>query len=136
DKLNEVDTFPLIKALQDQGKTIYTSTSDFTNGTMQTVKLGADPLFGSDKYGIPVPLETVEGSNSLLQAVLVPLLAYDLEGHRLGYGKGFYDKFLSQLGQGVLKVGISFFPAEKFIPTEEHDVRLDSCINPDGVIEF
>jgi 5-formyltetrahydrofolate cyclo-ligase len=136
DKLNEVDTFPLIKALQDQGKTIYTSTSDFKKGIMQTVKLVEDPLFGSDNYGIPVPLETIEGSSSLLQVVLVPLLAYDLDGHRLGYGKGFYDKFLSQLDGGVLKVGLSFFPAEKSIPTEEHDVRLDSCINPDGVIEF
>src|SRR5690606_16552002 len=48
DKLNEVDTFPLIKALQDQGKTIYTSTSDFKKGIMQTVKLVADPLFGPD----------------------------------------------------------------------------------------
>ena len=136
DKLNEVNTFPLIKALQDQGKTVYTSTSDFQNGVMHTVKLAADPLFGSDKFGIPVPLDPVEGSNSLLQAVLIPLLAYDLGGHRLGYGKGFYDKFLSRLAPGVLKVGLSFFPAEKSIPTEEHDVRLDSCINPEEVIEF
>src|SRR5690606_15407815 len=101
-----------------------------------TVKLGVDALIKPDKYGIPAPLEIVEGSNSLLQVVFVPLLAYDLKGHRLGYGKGFYDRFLSQLSYGVLKVGLSFFPAEKFIPTEEHDVRLDSCINPEEVIEF
>jgi len=136
EKLNEVDTFPLIKVLQEKGKTIYTSISDYKNGNMLTVKLGVDALVGSDIKGIPVPLEIIEGSNSVLQAVFVPLLAYDLKGHRLGYGKGFYDRFLSQLAKEVLKVGLSFFPAEKLIPTEEHDVRLDSCINPKEVIEF
>lgn len=143
EKLHEVNTFPLIKALQDQGKEMYTSVSDLIDGQMKTVKLAVDQAYAVDKYGIPVPAVEEEGNavleegnNVLLQLIFIPLLAYDLGGHRLGYGKGFYDRFLSELSPQVLKVGLSFFSAEIHIPTEGHDVRMDFCINAENVFEF
>ena len=48
--------------------------------------------------------------------VFVPLLAFDKAGNRVGYGKGFYDLFLSECRQDVIKVGLSFFEAEEEIP--------------------
>ena len=91
---------------------------------------------GLDAWGIPVPVVREEVLDALLQVVFLPLLAYDLNGHRIGYGKGMYDRFAAQLSHGVLKVGLSFFPPETSIPSEKHDVRLDFCINPEGVISF
>lgn len=136
ENLKEIHTLPLITSLQEQGREVYTSVADFFSGEMKTVKIGIDQQFAEGEYGIPVPVEVVEVNDSLLQLVFVPLLAYDLSGNRLGYGKGFYDRFLAKLSPGILKVGLSFFPADPHIPSEIHDVHLDLCINPKEIIEF
>ena len=67
--------------------------------------------------------------------VIVPLLAFDKKGYRVGYGKGFYDRFLQN--SKTLKIGLSFFaPTEEIIDVHLNDVRLDKCITPAGIIEF
>src|SRR5690606_18196138 len=109
---------------------------DLKNGDMMTVQLRRDHGHGFDSYGIPVPTVTHAADESLIQLVIVPLLAYDLKGQRLGYGMGFYDKFLSRLSKEVVKAGLSFFPPEDKIPSEPHDVPLDLCINPEGILVF
>ncbi len=81
------------------------------------------------QQGIPTPLQKID-------MVLVPLLAYDTTGHRLGYGKGYYDRFLAQCPSSTRAYGISFFPPEKQLPTHEADVRLNGCITPEGVYIF
>lgn len=136
DKLQEINTFLLIKALQDQDKQIYTSVTDFALDKMKTVRLRGGEKYILDQQGIPVPVVEEETSPSEIEMIFLPLLAYDLKGNRLGYGKGFYDKFLSEIPQQTIKVGLSYFSPEAIIPTEKHDVRLDICINPENVIEF
>lgn len=67
--------------------------------------------------------------------VLVPLLAYDKNGHRVGYGGGFYDKFLAECKTGCKKVGLSFFPPLDFLlPSEAYDITIDCIVTPDGVL--
>ena len=67
--------------------------------------------------------------------VLVPLLAFDTKGYRVGYGKGFYDRFLSKID--VKKVGISLFEAVECIAdVHEDDIRLDLCITPKQIYSF
>lgn len=135
-QLNEINTFPLIKILQQQNKVIYTSISNLESKEMTTVKLSENHDFAPDKYGIPVPSVWQQADESLIELVVMPLLAYDLKGHRLGYGMGFYDKFLSQFPKEVVKAGLSFFPPENQIPSEPHDIPLDLCINPKETIVF
>lgn len=135
-RLYEINTFPLINALVHQDKNIYTSISDHDRQEMTTVKLSVNQNFIEDKYGIPVPAEWQKGDEELIQLIFMPLLAYDLKGHRLGYGKGFYDKFVAKFPKEVIKAGLSFFPPEEEIPIEPHDIPLDICINPDGVRVF
>ena len=66
----------------------------------------------------------------------MPLLAYDEKGSRVGYGKGFYDRFLD-VAKPKKIIGLSFFePEEDLIETDVHDVNLDVCIHPQGVVEF
>jgi 5-formyltetrahydrofolate cyclo-ligase len=72
-----------------------------------------------------------------LNVVIVPLLAFDKKGNRVGYGKGFYDRFLVRCRKDVIKVGISFFEAtEKIDDIDEHDVPLTYCITPNEVYYF
>lgn len=67
--------------------------------------------------------------------VIVPLLAVDKRGYRVGYGKGFYDRFLQAIQ--TRKVGLSFFePIPEIIDVHLNDVRLDQCITPHGIIDF
>lgn len=135
-RLNEINTWPLIETLLQQNKSVYTSVSDLKNRDMMTVQLGVDQGLSFDSYGIPVPAAAHATDESLIQVVVIPLLAYDLKGQRLGYGMGFYDKFLSRLSKEVVKAGISFFPPEEKIPSEPHDVPLDFCIQPEGILVF
>lgn len=134
--LNEIDTLPLIEILHRKNKTVYTSVSNLETKEMTTVQLIRNQGLSLGKYGIPVPSIKQSADESLIQLVLIPLLAYDLTGHRLGYGMGFYDRFLSRLSGEVVKAGLSFFPPEDQIPTEPHDVLLDLCINPEETIVF
>jgi 5-formyltetrahydrofolate cyclo-ligase len=64
---------------------------------------------------IPEPIDGIEISTNKIELVFVPLLAFDKQGHRVGYGKGFYDKFLSECSNKTLKIGLSFFEAENEI---------------------
>jgi 5-formyltetrahydrofolate cyclo-ligase len=72
-----------------------------------------------------------------IDVVFVPLLAFDKKGHRVGYGKGFYDKFLSECKPETIKIGLSFFEPEELISDVfEDDVTLNYCVTPNGVYAF
>jgi len=89
-----------------------------------------------NQYGIPEPVDGIEVPVSKIDVIFVPLLAYDLDGNRVGYGKGFYDKFLSKCKPEALKIGLSFFEPEDKIISSPNDVRLDYCVTPSATIRF
>lgn len=73
----------------------------------------------------------------MLDAVLVPLIAFDARGFRVGYGKGFYDRFLKTCRADCLKIGLSLFPpVEKIADTADFDVKLDACATPEKIWRF
>jgi len=136
-RLHEVDTSLLVARLFKCGRTLYTSVTDFSAKEMQTVALLPGIAWEEDEMGIPVPaaLQWVEQEDKI-DLVLLPLLAFDLEGVRVGYGMGYYDQFLSRLPAGVWKVGLSYFPPEERLPRENHDVPMDACILPNEILYF
>ncbi len=72
-----------------------------------------------------------------MDIVLVPMLCFDEKGFRVGYGKGFYDKFLSLCREDCLKIGLSLFPPiQKIENVEDYDVKLDFCITPNQIYNF
>ena len=72
-----------------------------------------------------------------IDMVLVPLLAFDQKGFRVGYGKGFYDKLLKNCRADCLKIGLSHFPPiENIEDKHDFDVRLDYCLTPDEMYKF
>jgi 5-formyltetrahydrofolate cyclo-ligase len=136
ERMGEVDTFPLFTQLKEKGYTVYTSALDQDGNRLFTLDITTVSQFEPDSWGIPQPLGAKSTSPDRIQLVLVPLLAYDRVGHRLGYGKGYYDGFLGSLSQPVFKVGLSFFEPVPAIPAEAHDVRLDFCVSPSKTHTF
>lgn len=72
-----------------------------------------------------------------IDLVVVPLLAFDKKGNRVGYGKGFYDKFLAECRSDCVKIGLSFFdPTEELIPVDQFDKTLDVVVTPTEIYRF
>jgi 5-formyltetrahydrofolate cyclo-ligase len=74
---------------------------------------------------------------AMLDCILVPLLAFDLKGNRVGYGKGCYDRFLSRCAPHAMKIGLSYFePVKEISDTDHFDIPLNYCITPERIYEF
>ena len=88
------------------------SKSDFKSGLMTHFLLTDNTIIKKNSYNIPEPVDGIEINSDKLEVVFVPLLAFDKHGNRVGYGKGFYDRFLSECKPETIKIGFSFFEAE------------------------
>jgi 5-formyltetrahydrofolate cyclo-ligase len=72
-----------------------------------------------------------------IDLVFVPLLCVDKKGNRVGYGKGYYDKFLKECRRDIIKIGFSYFePVEKIDDVNRYDVKLNYCITPESFYSF
>lgn len=133
----EVDTEFILHVLAGKDKETVVSKSDFENSCMTHFLLTDGTQFKKNAYGISEPVDGLEVPASKIDLVFVPLLAFDAQGHRVGYGKGFYDMFLSECSADSLKIGLSFFEAEDTIDDVwEGDIQLDYCITPKTVYKF
>ena len=111
--------------------------TDFTNLEMQAVQTDDDTRFRKNQYNIYEPQNGEIVSASGIDIVFVPLLAFDKRGYRVGYGKGFYDRYLLHCRKECLKIGFSYFePLEVIDDTHEFDLPLDLCVTPDTVYVF
>lgn len=133
----EVNTEFILHLLSGKDKEIIISKSDFETREMIHFLLTDNTKIKKNEYNIPEPVDGIEIPTSKIDVVFVPLLAFDKTGHRAGYGKGFYDKFLAKCKPETIKIGLSFFEAEEIIEDVfENDVKLDYCVTPNGVYEF
>jgi 5-formyltetrahydrofolate cyclo-ligase len=103
---------------------------------MQHILLQENTCITVSKFGIPEPQQGIEVLAHSIDVVFVPLLAFDKKGHRIGYGKGFYDRFLKQCAPEAQFVGLSFFAPENKIPSASHDIALDYCVTPTNIYTF
>ena len=93
--------------------------------------------FAISDWGIPEPVGGTVVKPTNLDIVLLPLLAFDLKGNRVGYGKGFYDRYLLNCRPDCLKIGISLFdPVDLIEDVESHDIPLDIAICPAKLYDF
>ncbi len=133
----EVDTEPILHILQGKDKNVVLSKSDFQSGGLTNFLLTDNTVIKTNKWGIPEPQGGIKVPPSQIEVVFVPLLAFDTRGHRIGYGKGFYDRFLSACSMNTLKIGVSFFEAEPIISEiYESDIPLDYCVTPNITYDF
>lgn len=139
-KLKEVDTSFLLHILQGRDKQVVVSKSNFENYSLTHFLLTDSLCLKENAWGIPEPVENsnaIEIQSKKIEVVFVPLLAYDKMGHRIGYGKGFYDRFLAVCAAETIKIGLSFFqPEEKLEEIFGSDIPLDYCVTPEKVYGF
>ncbi len=134
---NEVDTEFILHLLAGKDKEIVVSKSDFESVKMAHFLLTDSTKFQKNPYGISEPVDGLEVPVAKIDVVFVPLMAFDISGNRVGYGKGFYDAFLAECRPETVKIGLSFFEAETVIEgVFEGDIRLDYCVTPHQIYTF
>ena len=87
------------------------------------------------RFGILEPIEAMKIAYKNIDLVLVPGIVFDKDGHRIGYGFGYYDKFLTKVPKAV-KIGLCFdFQVVDKFPKEEHDVPVDFIVTEERIVE-
>lgn len=137
----ELDTRPLISRLWQRGQQVYLPVlHPFSTGQLLFIRYLPDTPLTPNRYGIPEPsLNLTElAPLNTLDIILVPLVAFDARGQRLGMGGGFYDRTLQHWQQhGVLPAGLAHccqqVPA---LPTEQWDIPLPVIITPEKVWQW
>lgn len=133
----EVNTDYILNILSGKDKNILISKSDFKTGGMMHFLLTDNTVIKKNKYNIPEPIDGIEIGNDKIEVVFIPLLAFDKKGNRVGYGKGFYDRFLGNCKPETIKIGLSFFEAESEITDVFNgDIGLDYCVTANEIYTF
>lgn len=129
----EVNTHPLVAKIIKDGKKVAVPVTDFEAGSLKHALISDTETMKPNKWGIPEPVEYTEARLEDIDLVLVPMAAADVYGNRLGYGKGFYDRFLQQVQ--AVKAGLIFseFILDE-IPAENFDVKMDILITEKSII--
>ena len=136
-ELNEVNSDYILNILAGKDKNIVLSKTDFKHVSMINYLLTDATKIKKSAYNIPEPIDGIEVPNEKIEVIFIPLLAFDEQGHRVGYGKGFYDIFLNKCNPNVVKIGVSFYEAETEIENiNPTDVPLDYCITPKRIYTF
>jgi 5-formyltetrahydrofolate cyclo-ligase len=139
EKLGEADTSSITRYLQfkNPGLKLLVPKIDITSGDMQHLHFDDEVELVHNAFGIAEPYSGKIAEPDEIDLVLVPLLAFDNHGYRVGYGKGYYDKFLSQCREDVIKIGLSFFePVDEIDDINQFDISLNYCVTPQQVYEF
>jgi len=130
-KFKEIDTTPLITYFRNKNKRIVISKCNFKDNTLSHFYLEEDTVLSLNKFGVlePVAAELVEENK--LDLIFIPLLISDDKKFRVGYGKGFYDRFLSNCRKDAKFIGLNFFSPIKAIEDKnEFDIPLHQVIYP------
>lgn len=104
---------------------------------MHACRIDETTVYQKNKYGIVEPVNGTVIDPKDIQMIFVPLIGFDVKGNRVGYGKGYYDRYLSQCRENVLRVGFSCFePVPQISDISHFDVPLTHCITPLRIYEF
>ena len=135
----EVRTWSLIQYLLEkypQIKVCAPIISDIKNRKMDSILLERNTSYTKNKWGIDEPTTGATVKPDAIDIVLIPLIVFDYQGHRLGYGGGFYDRYLANCTKAK-KIGLSFFDSIDKIPEiNTYDIKMDFCVTPKTVYTF
>ncbi len=136
---HELNTFIITDYLQftNPGLQVAYPRTDFADNSMQAVVPPDEESFAPNAWNIPEPIGGEVVEPHWMDAVLVPMLAFDEAGHRVGYGKGFYDRFLASCSKHCITIGLCYFdPVPTILDAGNYDVTLNYCITPHQVYVF
>ena len=101
------------------------------------ILINTQTRFVENRFKILEPDSTKEILPSEIDVVFIPLLCFDKHGNRVGYGGGYYDRFLTKTSRSCLKIGLSFFEPVDFIEgISKTDITLDMCVTPEKLYNF
>lgn len=138
-QLREADTANIIRYLQFKNPSlkIVIPKIDIHTGVMNHYHYNEEIEFISNAFGIDEPHGGTLVPESEIDLVLVPLLAFDKNGYRVGYGKGYYDRFFPKCKPDVIKAGVCFFDAvDNIDDINRYDIPLNFCITPFKLYTF
>lgn len=132
---NEVQTQELLKELFSLEKQVVVPKVE--GFEMLNCGVNPDTIWTQGKFNVPEPVECKIIPHSKIDVVFLPLLIADQKGNRIGYGGGFYDRFLTKCPESTLKIGLNFFPPISEIKeVEPFDIPLDYCVTPKEIVSF
>ena len=130
-KFKEVDTQPIITFFRSRNIKIVVSKCNFKENTLSHFYLEENTVLELNKFRVPEPVNAEQVDEKILDLIFVPLLISDKKNYRVGYGKGFYDRFLSNCKNEAKFIGLNFFkPIDKIEDVNEFDVPLHQVIYP------
>jgi 5-formyltetrahydrofolate cyclo-ligase len=137
EKLYEINTYTILEQAKSFGAQIVVPKTNFETLDMKHVLFESKDQLEMNQKGIPEPKFGKSIAASKIDIVFVPLLTINSNGYRVGYGKGFYDRFLSKCNPNCIFIGLHLF--EEFDHIEDldpNDVPLHVCITPKQIIWF
>jgi 5-formyltetrahydrofolate cyclo-ligase len=133
----EVNTWPIIHKLWEMDLNTVAPVMQAEDISLSSRVLTPEIKLKQNFWGVPEPVGAQPADKNVIDLVIVPLLAFDKRGFRVGYGKGYYDRFLGSFEEQPLKVGLSFFePIDEISDTYAVDIPLNFCITPHSLLNF
>lgn len=133
-KFNEINTLEFIKFLWRKKVNVFVPKIIVKD--LILVKFTPETILIENSWGILEPLSN-QNEETVFDYVITPLLYCDSFGNRVGYGKGFYDKFFQTINSDAKKIGVNYFsPTDIIDDISELDVKLDYLITPDEILSF
>jgi len=131
---SEIDGRPLLAALAKAGRVVALPRMENRNGPARFLQWRGNEILSADAFGVPSPPAT--GADLSPRLFLVPLIAFDRAGRRLGQGGGHYDRIISLYrAHGAIAAGLAYAEQEMgVVPTGPHDAHLDWIITPKEAI--
>ena len=132
---SEIDTKKIINYSLEKNKKVYVPKTDKIKKTMEAIEINNLNDLITDKWGILEPKEAnYKNIGNQFDLIIVPGLAFDLEGNRIGYGGGYYDKYISNLKYNCIKIALTYqFQVIKGIKSEKYDIKIQKIITENGV---
>ncbi|WP_417430942.1 5-formyltetrahydrofolate cyclo-ligase [Halpernia sp.] len=135
EKFNEINTFLFIHYFWENNIEVYVP--KIIGEEMISIKLEKSTELIKNSWGILEPKSNLYLSENNFDLVITPLLYCDKNGNRIGYGKGFYDKFFKKLNLETVKIGLNFFtPIQQISDISDFDEKLDYLVTPTEILSF
>ena len=135
-KNKEINTKHIIQIIQGRDKNVILPKIE-SDLYIKNYLLTDSTLLITNSLGISEPQNGLQVNVSELDVIFLPLLAFDKFGNRVGYGKGYYDKMLSECSENSIKIGLSFFDSINEInDVSNSDMRMNYCVTPKRIYQF
>ena len=136
---NEPDTFLFSNYLRNEMPHVQIAYPkiNFAANEMLAILVDEKTAYRKNKYKIIEPVTGKIIASKYINIIFVPFVICDSKGFRVGYGKGYYDKFLQDCCATIVKIGFSYFPpVEEITDVHQFDIPLNYCITPYAIYEF